>query len=204
MKCSEDEFAEHCLRPAVEFRQRIRDELHRMELEFETVQMGIEGFDVRPVMIESAPEEDPSEALEVETPDDNAGSLETRIARLESLLPAAGSEIRKAQELTESQPDAALLSARRGLELLIREVYKKLIGTDPGRMTLFDMLNELNNGGYIPEPVMQHLHSVRTLGNIAAHGDSSSVTSDDAQMAVLSALRTGDWASAQLPVRPST
>jgi hypothetical protein len=175
-----------------------------MELEFERVQIGIEGFDVQPVMIESAPEEDPSEALELETRDDNAGDMDARIARLASLFPAVGSEIRRARELSESQPDAALVSARRGLELLIREVYKKLIGTDPGRMALFDMLTELDSGGYIPEAVMHHLHSVRTLGNIAAHGDSSSVTSDDAQMAVLSALRTGDWASAQLPVRPST
>ncbi|MEN6520521.1 MAG: BREX system Lon protease-like protein BrxL [Armatimonadota bacterium] len=201
MGCSEDDFALHCLRPAVELRQRIRDELHKMDQEFAEVEIGIEGLSVIPTAIQSAPPEDPSQILEEESSEGSVGSLESRIARLEMLFPAVGSEIRKAQELSESQPDIALLSARRGLELLLREIYEKLIGSDPGRMPLFDMLTELDRGDYIPEPITQHLHSVRTLGNIAAHGDPTSVTSDDAYMAVLGALRTGEWAGERVLIR---
>lgn len=67
MGCSEDDFAMHCLRPAVELRQRIRDELHKMDQEFAKVEIGIEGLSVTPTLIQSAPLEDPSQIPEEET-----------------------------------------------------------------------------------------------------------------------------------------
>lgn len=198
MGCSEADFAQYCLRPAVELRQRIRDELHKMDPEFARVEIGIEGVNSAPTVIESAPPDDPAELLD-ETPSEEGGSdLAARIAHVEALFPSVGSEIRRANELSASTPDAALLATRRALEQLLKQVYEVLVGRDPGRMSLFEMLSELNEYNYLPEPIAQHLHSVRTLGNIAAHGDSSGVTSDDAAMAVLGALRTAEWAEGQI------
>jgi len=204
MSCSPDDFALHCLRPAVELRQRIRDELCKMDQEFAKVDIGIEGVHVTPTLILAAPVEDPSEVLEETTSEDSVGTTESRIERIANLFPAVGSEVRKAHEMSETRPDAALLSARRGLELLLKEIYVNRIGCDPGRKPLFDIVTELDRGGYIPETIAQHLHSVRSLGNIAAHGDATSITSDDAHVAVLAALRTGEWAGEQILIETGT
>jgi ATP-dependent Lon protease len=41
LKPTEDEFREFCVRPAVALRQRVRDELHKMDPEYATVQIGV-------------------------------------------------------------------------------------------------------------------------------------------------------------------
>jgi len=41
MKPSEEEFTEYCVRPAVALRQRVRDELHKMDPEYEKVEIGV-------------------------------------------------------------------------------------------------------------------------------------------------------------------
>ena len=38
---SEDEFRDYCVRPAVALRQRVRDELHRMDPEYAKVEIGM-------------------------------------------------------------------------------------------------------------------------------------------------------------------
>jgi ATP-dependent Lon protease len=38
---TEEEFREFCVRPAVEFRQRVRDELHKMDPEYAAVEIGV-------------------------------------------------------------------------------------------------------------------------------------------------------------------
>lgn len=67
MGCTEQEFALHCLRPAVELRQRIRDELHKMDQEFAKVEIGVEGLELARAPIVSAPVEvDPAQLLDCE------------------------------------------------------------------------------------------------------------------------------------------
>ena len=144
--------------------------------------------------IEAAPEESVQENAG-ESPE-SASALAQRIRVIEEALPAVGSEIRKAHELSSARPDAALVAARRSLEVLLRSVCEKLPGSpDVKRASLFDLVGELERRGLLPKTITQHLHSVRTLGNIAAHGDSTEVTTDDAHMAVLAALRTAEWAA---------
>ncbi|MBI4642118.1 MAG: ATP-dependent protease, partial [Candidatus Tectomicrobia bacterium] len=41
MKCSEEEFRYYCATPAVELRQRIRDELHKIDAEYAIVTIGV-------------------------------------------------------------------------------------------------------------------------------------------------------------------
>lgn len=61
MGCSENEFALYCLHPAVELRQRIRDELYKMDEEFAKVEMGIEGLGLVKALVNSAPVESDEE-----------------------------------------------------------------------------------------------------------------------------------------------
>ena len=42
MRPSPDEFREFCVRPAVELRQRVRDELHKLDPEYAKVSIGFE------------------------------------------------------------------------------------------------------------------------------------------------------------------
>ncbi len=42
MKPAEEEFKEFCVKPAVELRQRVRDELHKMDPEYAKVSIGYE------------------------------------------------------------------------------------------------------------------------------------------------------------------
>jgi len=41
MKPTEEDFTEYCVRPAVALRQRVRDELHKMDPEYEKVEIGV-------------------------------------------------------------------------------------------------------------------------------------------------------------------
>jgi ATP-dependent Lon protease len=43
-KVSDENFIEYCLKPAVELRQRVRDELHKMDLEYKKAKIGIKEF----------------------------------------------------------------------------------------------------------------------------------------------------------------
>lgn len=42
MNVTKEEFIKYCVKPAVEMRQRVRDELHKMDKEFKNIQMGID------------------------------------------------------------------------------------------------------------------------------------------------------------------
>ena len=75
MGYSEDDFALNCLCPAVELRQRIRDELHKMDQEFAKVEIGIEGLIVTPTVIQSAPPVDMYQILEEKNLENKVGSL---------------------------------------------------------------------------------------------------------------------------------
>ena len=41
LKPTPEEFTEYCVRPAVALRQRVRDELHKMDPEYEKVEIGV-------------------------------------------------------------------------------------------------------------------------------------------------------------------
>jgi ATP-dependent Lon protease len=42
LQCSRTKFNEYCVRPAVDLRQRVRDELHKLDAEYAIVQIGYE------------------------------------------------------------------------------------------------------------------------------------------------------------------
>ena len=42
LQVSPEEFREYVAKPAVELRQRIRDELHKLDAEFKVVKIGVE------------------------------------------------------------------------------------------------------------------------------------------------------------------
>ena len=119
--------------------------------------------------------------------------LQARVERIETRFPDFGTEIRKAQSLVESQPDSALIAVRRSLESVVRPLYTALLGKESGRVSLYDMISELDMGGYLSEAVKPYLHTVRTLGNIAAHGNASSVIGEDANLAIMACIRTAEW-----------
>ena len=76
LRCSDSTFVDYCLRPAVELRQRIRDELHRMDPEYPDITIGIEGYSVTRTQIDPAPEGDPGSA-EGDAQDDPASGTST-------------------------------------------------------------------------------------------------------------------------------
>jgi hypothetical protein len=92
------------------------------------------------------------------------------------------------------EPNSALVAARCGPEVILRKFYTTLRGRDGSRMNPFDMVREYGDGGYLPEPVKEHFHTVRSLGNIGAHGDPSQVEADDVEMTIRACVRTGEWA----------
>jgi ATP-dependent Lon protease len=106
IKCSEADYVEYCLKPAVELRQRIRNELHRMDPEYPEVVIGIRGYGVTDTSINPAPDLDPDSALASDegpseatpepeaTPADNGqgngDGLQARIERLGLSFPRPG------------------------------------------------------------------------------------------------------------------
>lgn len=198
LQCSSEEFAEFCVAPAVELRQRIRVELHRMDLEYPAVSIGIEGWATKDPTVVSAPiSHDPltvesDVSADIDSPVDVVAQ---RIQASAAFCPTFSREIVSARSTCGSQPDLALVGVRRATEAVLRQIYVQLTGIDAERMTFFDMIQGLDNTGDLPEVIRTQLHTIRNLGNIGAHRSDAELSAEDVQMAVLAALRVAEWAA---------
>ena len=80
------------------------------------------------------------------------------------------SEYRNCLELFPTDPDLAVIKARKILEPIVLTVFKSEFQRDPGRLTLNDRIKELTfKSKNVPNGITVLMYSVNGLGNVAAH-----------------------------------
>jgi hypothetical protein len=115
-------------------------------------------------------------------------SIPPRFAELEY-------RVRKALELAEIDPEAALVRTRKTLEWITARLFERHIGKirldDPP--PLEQMIRQLFTGGHLPKVMASYANAVRELGNVGAHDQSRRVDARDLSMAVRNLMPVIEW-----------
>ena len=80
----------------------------------------------------------------------------------------------EAEELAVKYPAASCASARKAMEFIVRVIYASKVGVMYD-FTVFEMMTDVRFVEYVSDPTLiNSLHYIRKIGNIAAHGGSLS------------------------------
>ena len=135
--------------------------------------------------------------------------IEQRIRRIEHGLEQVGSllvpieisdGVKKAITLSNIDPDMALGRARKVLDFLISDLYKREFGRSPGTQPLENSVQQLAKAGKLPRTMVAYANSVRELGNVGIHGSGEAISADDVVSSLENLMRLVAWYCEQ--VRP--
>jgi tetratricopeptide (TPR) repeat protein len=135
--------------------------------------------------------------------------IELRIRRIEHGLEQVGSllvpveisdGVKKAITLSNIDPDMALGRARKVLEFIISDLYRREFGRSPGTQPLENTLQQLSKAGKLPRTMQAYANNVRELGNVGIHGSGEAISADDVVSSLENLMRLVAWYCEQ--VRP--
>ena len=102
-----------------------------------------------------------------------------RLDRVSGQVEELRDGVRQAVAIADLDPDMALTRARKVLEFIIRDVFRRHTGEEPGTRPLENMLQRLVKDGYFPKRLSAYANAVRELGNVGTHGYGEGVTTAD-------------------------
>src|SRR5579863_396120 len=135
--------------------------------------------------------------------------LQQRIQRIEHGLSQVGTllvpveisdGVKKAITLANIDPDMALGRARKVLDFLVADLYKREFGRSPGTQPLENSVQQLAKAGKLPRTMVAYANSVRELGNVGIHGSGEAITEEDVVSSLENLMRLVAWYCEQ--VRP--
>ncbi len=135
--------------------------------------------------------------------------LQQRIRRIEHGLSQVGTllvpveisdGVKKAITLANIDPDMALGRARKVLDFIIADLYKREFGRAPGTQPLENSVQQLAKAGKLPRTMVAYANSVRELGNVGIHGSGEAITEEDVVSSLENLMRLVAWYCEQ--VRP--
>ena len=136
--------------------------------------------------------------------------LQQRIRRIEHGLSQVGTllvspveisdGVKKAITLSNIDPDMALGRARKVLDFIIADLYKREFGRPPGTQPLENSVQQLAKAGKLPRTMVAYANSVRELGNVGIHGSGEAITEEDVVSSLENLMRLVAWYCEQ--VRP--
>ena len=135
--------------------------------------------------------------------------LQQRIRRIEHGLSQVGTllvpveisdGVKKAITLSNIDPDMALGRARKVLDFIVSDLYKREFGRSPGTQPLENSVQQLAKAGKLPRTMVAYANSVRELGNVGIHGSGEAVTEEDVVSSLENLMRLVAWYCEQ--VRP--
>jgi hypothetical protein len=135
--------------------------------------------------------------------------LQQRIRRIEHGLSQVGTllvpveisdGVKKAITLSNIDPDMALGRARKVLDFIIADLYKREFGRAPGTQPLENSVQQLAKAGKLPRTMVAYANSVRELGNVGIHGSGEAITEEDVVSSLENLMRLVAWYCEQ--VRP--
>ena len=84
----------------------------------------------------------------------------------------------EAEEFAHAKPYISAVSARKAMEFIVKLIYAAEVGCD-ARLTVFEMITDVRFAEYVAnEMLINSIHFIRKMGNIAAHD--GSLSADDA------------------------
>ena len=135
--------------------------------------------------------------------------LQQRIQRIEHGLSQVGTllvpveisdGVKKAITLANIDPDMALGRARKVLDFLVSDLYRREFGRSPGTQPLENSVQQLAKAGKLPRTMVAYANSVRELGNVGIHGSGEAITEEDVVSSLENLMRLVAWYCEQ--VRP--
>jgi hypothetical protein len=135
--------------------------------------------------------------------------LQQRIQRIEHGLSQVGTllvpveisdGVKKAITLSNIDPDMALGRARKVLDFIVADLYKREFGRSPGTQPLENSVQQLAKAGKLPRTMVAYANSVRELGNVGIHGSGEAITEEDVVSSLENLMRLVAWYCEQ--VRP--
>lgn len=79
--------------------------------------------------------------------------------------------VRTAETNAKSQPDVAVMFARKAIEAMLRHIYEREVG-DPGKHMLEHLITTLRQKKVLPPRAEIHFQTVRAFGNFESHAQS--------------------------------
>ncbi len=112
-------------------------------------------------------------------------------------LPVEARELRegidRALDIADRDPEMALTRTRKVMEFIIRQVFEKDVGEDPGTRPLENLLQRLVKDEHLPRVIGAYANAVRELGNIATHDFAGDVAIEDVYRALEQLRPVVDW-----------
>lgn len=109
---------------------------------------------------------------------DKIAVLENRINELEGHFNLLSENFRQAFDYTHSDPQSSLTKVRIILEKIVFDIYQSEMKIEPGEKSIGEILREEKFKKRITPNILSRINSIRTMSNIATHGNE--VTVNDA------------------------
>src|SRR5438876_11057474 len=119
-----------------------------------------------------------------------------RLEQISSLASDLADSVRQAAQVAAIDPEMALTRARKGLEIVVRAVYERRVGTPAGTQPLEGLLQRLVKDGHLPRRIAAYANAVRELGNVGTHVVGERITSEDVRKSLAQLLEIFEWYAA--------
>jgi hypothetical protein len=130
------------------------------------------------------------------SPQPNVGRAETQaeIERLSKAFDDIKKSLEQFKRIAQPDPAMAVVRARRVLEYVIRDLFRRHLSERPGTRPLDNLVTKLVQEGVLDLHIKAYVDHVRELGNAATHGDPSKEFSEaDAYRALDALMVVLDW-----------
>lgn len=111
-------------------------------------------------------------------------TLSQRVERLESEVAVIRRLYQKTLDYRDSDPETALMNARKAAEAICSRVFEHKVGKQPKTMTLQPLIERLAQLDALPEHILVALRTIQGYGNLGSHhqpGESEKITPEFAQ-----------------------
>lgn len=111
-------------------------------------------------------------------------TLSKRVERLESELAGIRRLYEKTLSYSNSDPETALMNARKAAEAVCSQVFEHKVGKPPKSMTLQPLIERLTQIDAFPEHILVSLRTIQGFGNLGSHhqpGEPAEITPEFAQ-----------------------
>jgi hypothetical protein len=130
------------------------------------------------------------------SPQPNAGGADAQaeIERLSKAFDDIKKSLEQFKRIAQPDPAMAVVRARRVLEYVIRDLFRRHLTERPGTRPLDNLVNKLVQEGILDLHIKAYVDHVRELGNAATHGDPSKDFSEaDAYRALDALMVVLEW-----------
>jgi len=132
-------------------------------------------------------------------------TLSKRVAQLESQVASIRLLYEKTLAYSDSDPETALMNARKAAEAVCSRVFAHKVGKPPKSMTLQPLIEKLAQLDAVPEHILVALRTIQNYGNLGSHhqpGESAKITPEFAQPCLQALGTVVQWYFNQFGLEP--